>query len=294
MTHIYSYPELSMEEKITNEKRRRNQLYNTLDYKLSLVSYFDFFSSDTFDIASNSAHLANLYNQDVVNTDMVLLAFFDEKTEFAEYLRSFGLNEEKMFESFKLLRLSPRERKIFSFLSENLHFKTLFIKVKDFLLPFQEKTIDNIEFSDEVYDLFEKCGENAFHRFKTLVITPEILLITLMEEANTRAAKLIHSVIADNTQWHILKYSLIKRIHFQEASLRSEVPQNQHYFAYLLKTQLTSTQFDLLINDEKLKEGVSIFRNLLVSSLLETNFFDLVAKDLYASLRLTSIRRYSS
>ena len=44
-------------EKITIEKRKRNQLYITMDYILSAVSLFDFFSIDTFKILQDSNSL---------------------------------------------------------------------------------------------------------------------------------------------------------------------------------------------------------------------------------------------
>ena len=37
-------------DKVSSEKRKRNQIYNKLDYLLSLTSIFDFFSFDTFKI----------------------------------------------------------------------------------------------------------------------------------------------------------------------------------------------------------------------------------------------------
>ena len=42
---------LNRQKEIQVEKRKRNQAYVSLDYLLSRVTYFDFFSPDSFKIA---------------------------------------------------------------------------------------------------------------------------------------------------------------------------------------------------------------------------------------------------
>ena len=44
----------SIKNQIKNERRRRNQAYQSLDYMLSRITYFDFFSADAFNIAKYS------------------------------------------------------------------------------------------------------------------------------------------------------------------------------------------------------------------------------------------------
>jgi len=49
--NIVNIPSISnLSEKIVIEKRKRYQTYMALDYILSAVTYFDFFSYDTFQI----------------------------------------------------------------------------------------------------------------------------------------------------------------------------------------------------------------------------------------------------
>ena len=50
-------------EKIKQEKRRRNQLYQSLDYFLSHLSYFDFFSKDAFQILLQAKQFAFFYKK---------------------------------------------------------------------------------------------------------------------------------------------------------------------------------------------------------------------------------------
>ena len=44
----------SLEHKIQNEKRRRTQIYSTIDYLISNLTYFDFFSVNAFSLVKYS------------------------------------------------------------------------------------------------------------------------------------------------------------------------------------------------------------------------------------------------
>ena len=68
--------DLNRLEKINLEKRRRHQVYTTLDYLVSGVTYFDFFSTDAFEIAENSKYLGQICNKKQVTSEILLLSFF--------------------------------------------------------------------------------------------------------------------------------------------------------------------------------------------------------------------------
>ena len=150
-----------------------------------------------------------------------------------------------------------------------------------------------VKYSYEVNKIFEKAAENALVRFKTPVISPEILFITIIEEKNTKAAKIIRKFLKDDVQWYLLRYKLIKRIHNQESNIRSEVIKNQHYFAYLMKVQLTDFEFNKLIENEALAKGVSLFRNTLVSNILKIDIFEEISQEIRTSMKITNKRSYS-
>jgi hypothetical protein len=46
----------------------------------------------------------------------------------------------------------------------------------------------------------------------------------------------------------------MKVIHKHESIIRSDVVKNQQYFAYLLRTQLSTFEFDNLIDNEELEK----------------------------------------
>ena len=79
-------------QKILMEKRRRYQTYMALDYFLSAVTYFDFFSLDTFNIVKSAKYLAQICNKNVTS-ELLLLPFFKYQSEVSIVLSEFGITE---------------------------------------------------------------------------------------------------------------------------------------------------------------------------------------------------------
>jgi hypothetical protein len=290
-TSSYDYRNLNKtpEEQIELEKRRRHQIYMLLDYVLSVVTYFDFFSHDTFLIAKRAKYWAAAGKRPFVTGEFLLLPFLNSEFEFSSILKEYDLNENKIFNLIKIANKIPKP----SFWEEtNFYFYNLFEKRFDiFLNPLITK---NIEYSYETRVIFEKAAENALTRFKTPVITPEILFITMMEQKTAKVSKLIKRFFPEETGWYLFRYRLIKRIHCQEVSIRTQVEKNEQYFAYLLKINLSEYEFDRLIEMDLLSLGVTTFRNKLIRQLLTLNLFDLLEKDIQKSIKVTNIRKYST
>ena len=97
-----------------------------------------------------------------------------------------------------------------------------------------------------------------------------------------------------STEWHLLRYRLIKSLHRNESIIRSEVTKNQQYFAYLLKTELSELEFNKLIDTDSLVTGVQLFRNMLITQLTQVNIFNLVFDEVKKSIKITNKRKYSS
>jgi ATP-dependent Clp protease ATP-binding subunit ClpA len=261
-----------------------------LDYLLSAITYFDFFSSDAFKIVKNAKYLAQICNKNVTS-ELLLLPFFSYSSDISRILKEFGITQELVETSVS----SFQEKKKETFFEKRKNsVKRIFKDVKGFFVQETLSLDQNIKYSHEVNKLFEKAAENALLRFKTPVISPEILFITLIEERNTKASKIIRRFLKNDVDWYLLRYKLIKRIHNQESNIRSEVVKNQHYFAYLMKIQLTDFEFNKLIETETLAQGVSLFRNTLISKILKVNIFDEISDEIYISMKITNKRSYSS
>ena len=172
------------QNQIKQEKRKRYQAYKMLDYTLSNYTYFDFFSSDAFQIAKNSKYMAQLYKKERVNLEILFLSFFDSQFEISDLLQSFGF-EEEFIQKLDLLikttktkeQMQVEQKSFVSNLKKTIQqfWVGLFSQEKKDLI-FNQK----IKYTYQVHQIFEKSAENALNRFKTPVITPEILFITLM------------------------------------------------------------------------------------------------------------------
>jgi len=272
-------------EKITEEKRKRNQIYMTLDYFLSLLSYFDFFSFESFEIAKNSKYLAQVCEKKKVTSEFLLLAFFYSSTKIISTLNEFNIDE-KIVQDLIVKDIN------FSNYIEGT-FQNKVKKMSEFFSP-STFFVNKIKYANEVNFIFEKAAENALTRFKTPIISTEILFITLFEEKKYLASKILSKLVKNETQWYLLRYKLIKNLHLKESSIREDIPSNHHYFAYLLRTQLSDTQFESLLKKENLLEGVLLFRNTLVAEILKVNLFDEIYKDINKSIKITNRRNYSS
>lgn len=324
-------------QKIDFEKRRRNQAYRMLDYELSLLSYFDFFSEDAFLIAKQSKYFAYFFEEEEVNSLVFLFSFFSLDSEFQNMLKDYGITKDRIifsiYRTYELQKEKLRQKKwgkfcqsknIFEILKEAFRKKNWDIvdvyleknyknlrKVSTFLKNqyYQKKEIfeelevllgvekefclhEKIAFNDEVKKLFEKAAENAILRFKTPVITTEILFLTVMESVNSPVGKIIQGIMEESIDWYILRYQLMKRIHFGESHIRQDVKKNQQFFAYLLKTQLNESEFQLLIKKDTLQEATLTFRTSLIKQIIKTNFTETLTNEINSSIKATSSRKY--
>ena len=277
-------------EKILLEKRRRHQTYMALDYFLSAVTYFDFFSSDAFKVVRNAKYLAQICNTNVTS-ELLLLPFFSYPSEVSKILGDFNITEQKIEKL--VASLQPQKKEGF-FTKKKKALQQRLKRIKGFFVKETLALNQKIKYSHEVNKIFEKAAENALVRFKTPVISPEILFITIIEEKNTKASKIIRKFLKTEVDWYLLRYKLIKRIHNQESNIRSEVIKNQHYFAYLMKIQLTDFEFNKLIENEALAKGVSLFRNTLISTILKIDIFEEIKAEIRVSMKLTNKRSYST
>jgi hypothetical protein len=89
----YDYTSLTetVEQQIDLEKRRRHQIYMLLDYTLSMLTYFDFFSHDTFTIIKRSKYLAQASKRNSVTSEFLLIPFLDSEFEFSMLLNEYNL-----------------------------------------------------------------------------------------------------------------------------------------------------------------------------------------------------------
>ena len=276
---FYINEKLSKFKKIEAEQRRRNYTYQNLDYFLSLVTYFDFFSLDCFKIFKIAKNLSKNCNQGVITGEILLVCLIFSNTQLSNLLIEYGITKETIL---KHINIFPKKNNFSQF------------SIFDKFQKSNRSLINEHKFSHEINLLIEKTSQNALEKFKSPVITSEILLLTLIEQKNNKLVKILKKIVNNDLNWQLLRYKIVKRIHKEESLIRDEITKNQYYFAYLLKTQLTDIEFDRLITNELLPTGVSLFRNTLISKLLQINLSEILLKDTHRSIILNNKRIYSN
>ena len=273
------------QDKINREIIKRHYTYTLLDYILSNSTYFDFFSLDTFQVLIHTKYVGSicLSTEKVIGSEFFLFSFLTLDLPIKKFLEDHNISSKEM----GLLISSVNQLNSKALIDKkDFYFRKIF---KDFQLS----KIKPLKYAHEVNLLLEKTAENALLRFKTPVITPEIFLITLMEEKNNKSGKLLKKLLKTESNWYLLRYKLIKRIHLQESEIKSKVKKNEHYFTYLLKICLSELEFNTLIEQNSLATGSSFFRNQVVYELLSLDFLKMLYQEIHNSLVNTAIRKYS-
>jgi hypothetical protein len=292
----YSYIdlELPLEKKILQEKRRRYQAYMAIDYAFSGISYFDFFSVDAFLITKKAKEITQFFKKQIVTSDVLLLPFFGSESnkEIINLLEDYGINEKELMETIcnsQGLNTSLSLKENMLGIVKKILFRIDIPAISEsFINPLKTK------FSYEINEIFEKASINSKTRFKTPVISSEILLITMLEAKKSKVGKILKKALKNDLNWYMLRYGLIKRLHQQELNIRTEVPKNYQYFAYLLKLNLPEVQFDTLLDKECLLPGVMLYRNTLVQDTLKQDLLAQIRNDTFASIKMNrGVRKYS-
>jgi hypothetical protein len=302
--------ETDRQKKINKEKRKRLQIYTTLDYLISVITYFDFFSLDAFEISLCSKYVADIANEAYVSPTYLLLSFLTPSCDLYSLLKIYNITFETVINKgesleFKFWDLSALFKdisnfSIFTFVDEmERSIEDFFDDCFKFLgIPFslgdyRWKDEEESEYSNEVMTIFEKATENAKYRFKTPVVTSEILFITLMEDNKEETGKLIRKIIQDETNFYLLRFKLLKILHKEETYIRTDIKINYRYFAYLLKTQLPYLEYSRLCENEYHELGVLYFRNILVQEVLKIDFLSLLKEEVESSIEYGPKRSYT-
>ena len=266
------------------EKRKRYQKYSALNYCAELVTFFDFLSLDAFNIIKTASYLAQSSNDNVITDLHILLSFLEKGGEFRRILEDSGILKADIVKSFQPIKKNYLPSIVVQLVS----------KVKLFFSKESLHNNNSIIFSEETSSLLEKVAENALFQFKTPIITSEILFLTLVEQKKTSIFTHLKKISSQKVLWYSFRYRLLKRIHFIESCIRNNVPKNQHYFAYLLQTQIPESHFDRLINNNMLGIGALFFRTKLISKIKRFSLLSIIEKEIYNSIKFLNPRKYSS
>ena len=255
-----------------------------LDYLRSHKNKFDFFSVDLINLIKTTKDLTKTFNQKKLTTDLLLLAFFSSDSEILTIFNKYNISFQRVFKYISYgYELENFETNRFSEFKKNLQS----------IFPKKRNINEKIQFNFELNKMIEKAIENCY-RFKTPVLTPEIVLLTFLEEKNNSAGQILKSFLKDELQWNLFRYEILKKVHNQESKIQGNIPKSSRYFAYLLKTELTDLQFEKLLKKDNLTAIVLNYRDLVVHKLLALDLYSEIEKEIKYSIRVGNTRTYKT
>jgi hypothetical protein len=283
-------PSKTREEKIQTERRNRNQVYMAIDYIIPWTTYYDCLSKDAYEIVENARILTQIANLKEVSMELILLSFFYTPSNVLNLFNEFHLTPQRLEEN--ITEVSQSIPKTFL---DHLRFssKNLFINFQlkfPFLFKNSEYEIrldPTIQLSEEVRLLLLTAAKNSVRKYKTPIIGTEILFLAFMEIEGRiwENGSILYRNIKNDINWEIFHYELLKKLHKTESILRSEIKDNQEFFGCLLQRELSDAELEKLIKKGSLALGVNIFRNEVVSRILNVDIHALLKEEVQMTIR---------
>jgi hypothetical protein len=256
-----------MQRNTLSEKRKRYQTYTLLNYVLSPNSLFDYLSKDAFEAIMSTKIVADgCYNKEITPEQLFLYLITTKNV----------LKYEEVKNNFSIKNL----RNVF------LNLESPYTKT------YLTKNIKRFEFSKDFIQLLENSSKNAENRFKSPVITINILFISLLEYLEIKYGKVFTKLLGNYLDMASLKSKVIKDIYMEEANISKQLKKEYLFFAYLLRINISELQFKRLIENSILVSVVPFFRNKLILRNLSENIMDLIEREISKSLKYAPIRKY--
>lgn len=159
---------------------------------------------------------------------------------------------------------------------------------------FYKRSLKDIEISDECCTFFENLMYFAKIKYKTPVITNELLALAFLDSKYGSFLKLL---LTDINNFYEIKYSLSKNLYEQEILIKEEIPKNLQYFSYLLKSGYFEKDFQALVTKENvLVKGnltlkTSLIRNFTLQKIFKASIFEILEEEIFQSIFISSKNR---
>jgi hypothetical protein len=272
--------------KINLEKRRSHKFFNSLNYFNPFLTPVDFFSNDVLKLIKYAFFLQKHLNLKELTFELLLIVLLTKNNQILKFLEKKKITKIDIYNLFFLDKIE--------FLIENKKKKSLFKKLYTNLIEYNasSKKIDLI-FSFELSLLFQKALKNSYQKFKTFNITPEILLITFLEESKNSSILKFQNLFLNSFFYNLFLYEIYKLIYLEEKNTKKLVPKQKYLFLYFLKKFISQKKFLKLIETKNFKNIIFLFRNLFISKVIKKDIFFYLKKDIFYSNKILAKRQYS-
>lgn len=317
------------------EKRKRNFARFFFQRIYCQTTCIDFFSKDIINSLLFAKKIARIFKEKKLTSEIFFLALcLNPETYLATLLKNSGVLKHEIIKKYFLnkkystlskLRLLSFEKQILDLITP-VFFKQSFYKlIKLLFFPilvttnflkninqklnnrisfpiltvifkffFYNRALKDIQISDECCTFLENLMYFAKIKYKTPLITNDLLALAFLDSKYSFFLKLL---INNSEKLYQIKYSLIKNLHEQEASLKEDVPKNMQYFSYLLKNEYFEKDFQALIRKENLlvkgnlNLKTALLRNFTLKKIFKMGIFPILEKEIFQSIFISSKTR---
>ncbi len=290
------------------EKRKRNLATFLFNRLLSQSSYFDFFNKEALLCLLFAKKLAGIFKQEKVTIEILFLSLcLTKDTNISVLLKDNGIYSDDLLANYlgykkKIITSSQGiqsnlSKIVSSFQNTNtkLGKKTFFNNILGLSIIDSNYTFSGFEqdflaipFSDEVYDFFETLMKVAKDKYKTPIISPELLFLELLRDNLVENLCIKLKLLSKLSE---LRYLFLKKLYSEKALLQEKLPRSSHYFFYLFKIASTSNDLEQFITDQTLLEAkVFSLRDFIVKQFVLLNF-NIFEEEILKSIFVTSDKR---
>lgn len=301
------------------EKRRRTLANLMFQRIFSQATYFDFFTKEVIHALLLSKKIAQILKEREVSEDLLFLSFcLNSYGKISYLLEKQKISKKKIIQNYlkkkKYKNLSKEtkkdfEKKLLNLVSQSVFFHSLkkklfgLLKVPTYFFSilkknlkskrvstfkyssvfkllfkvfFFKRPLKDIPFSYKMHIFLQNLMEIAQEKYKTPVISTDLISLVLFE---SKSAAFIKSQFSNEISFYEFKYALIKSLYEEESTLKEELPRNQYYFAYLLKSEISESLFQKIVKQEDLlalgdlKSRTFSIRDFLVKKIVKVNIF---------------------
>lgn len=159
---------------------------------------------------------------------------------------------------------------------------------------FYKRSLKDIKISDDCCTFFENLMYFVKIKYKTPVITNELLALAFLDSKYGSFLKLL---LNDLNSFYEIKYFLIKNLYEQEILIKEEIPKNLQYFSYLIKSGYFEKDFQSLVKKENLLvKGnlplkTTLIRNFTLQKIFKTSIFQSLEDEIFQSIFISSKNR---
>lgn len=277
MTIILTTGQLSANNSLTflkkSEMFKQKGAYIKMDFIFALNSYVDFLSKDLYKFFLYSQS----FSQDAVMNFKILYNF----------LMYFSIKNRILFIKYYISNFSTINNKISKIRFCIKYLKKIFFNFENTTL----KLNTNIFFEEYIKNAFSFAIKKIITLFKTPLFTNELLLFSFFKP-NKNGAHIPLDTQLDSKILYQLSYNMLKLIYNHEKVCRKRI--KMIFFTYLLKRELTFSEFCSLTNFFFAKNATLLFRNEIVNKSRKFSYTSELKDDFLTLLSLQKNTRFYS